>query len=87
VDFVQNHAEQLELLRPGMSTGIIGIVKKMNSYFEEVSIGIPEMVLHVRLNSNEFEVGDFVDLCHLNKAGEIKKSELIFKQVSEFVKI
>jgi hypothetical protein len=87
VDFVQNHVEQLELLRPGMSTGMISIVEKMNSYFEEVSIRNPKKVLHVRLDSNDFEVGDFVDLCHLNKVGETKKAELIFKQVSEFVKI
>ena len=59
----------------------------MNSYFEEVSMGNPKTVLHVRLDSNDFEVGDFVDLCHLNKVGETKKAELIFKQVSEFVKI
>jgi hypothetical protein len=87
VDFVQNHAEQLELLRPGMSTGMISIVEKMNSYFEEVSKSNPGTVLHVRLDSEDFEVGDFVDLCHLNKVGENKKAELIFKQVSEFVKI
>jgi len=87
VDFVQNHAEQLELLRPGMSNGMIIIVNKMNSYFQEISIGNPGTVLHVRLDSDDFEVGDFVDLCHLNKVGETKKSDLIFKQIAEFVKI
>ncbi len=69
-----------------MSNGMITIVKKMNSYFQEISIGNPGTVLHVRLDSDEFEVGDFVDLCHLNKVGETKKSDLIFKQIAEFVK-
>ena len=85
IDFVQNHANQLEILRPGMSKGMVSIVEKMNKHFEQVSRDNPITVLHVRLDSDDFETSDFVDLCHLNKVGEVKKTDLIFKQVLQFI--
>jgi hypothetical protein len=85
IDFVQNHPEQLEILRPGMSNGMVKIVEQMNAHFEQISRDKSKDVLHVRLDSDEFKISDFVDLCHLNKVGETKKTDLIFKQVSQFV--
>lgn len=86
VDFVQNHAEELEKLRPGMSSGMVSIVQRMNAHFEQISLDNPDAVLHVSLDSDEFEVSDFVDLCHLNKVGETKKTELIFNRAADFVR-
>ncbi len=85
VDFVQNHAYQLELLRPGMSEGMVNIVDKMNNHFARMVEKYPESILHVRLHSHDFEVSDFEDLCHLNKLGEQKKADLIFRSISDFV--
>ena len=86
VDFVQNHIEQLELMRPGMSLGMSNVVARMNDYFGELANLNPTEVLHVNLESLDFCQTDFVDLCHLNQVGELKKTELIFSNVIEFIK-
>jgi hypothetical protein len=85
VDFVQNHTDQLELLRPGMSAGMVSIVERMNNQFEEMVGKYPNSILHVQLNSQDFGVSDFEDLCHLNKSGEQKKANLIFKSTVDFL--
>lgn len=85
VDFIQNHADQLELLRPRMSTGMVNIVDKMNNHFAKMVEKYPESILHVRLHSHDFDVSDFEDLCHLNKSGEERKARLIFKSISHFL--
>lgn len=85
VDFVQNHVDQLELLRPGMSAGMVSIVDRMNNHFAEMVKKHPEFILHVKLNSHDFDVSDFEDLCHLNKLGEQKKADLIFRSVFDFL--
>jgi hypothetical protein len=85
VNFVQNHEEQLEMMRPGLSSGMLNIVARMNDYFNELARQNPTDVLHVNLVSVDFSPTDFVDICHLNQVGEIKKADLIFSGIFEFV--
>jgi hypothetical protein len=85
VDFVQNHPNELERYRPGLSTGMVESVSKMNRFFADLAQSDPRHMLHVDFLPNSFDIADFVDLCHLNLEGEIKKAELIFSATHEFV--
>jgi hypothetical protein len=68
-----------------MSVGMVSIVDKMNNHFAKMVEKYPESILHVRLHSHDFEVSDFEDLCHLNKSGEQKKTNLIFRSALDFL--
>lgn len=85
VDFVQNLPEELERMRPGLSVGMVEAVSRMNLFFASVAQSSPENVLHVPFPPNYFVASDFVDLCHLNLVGEVKKAEYIFAGVGEFI--
>ena len=85
VDFVQNLPSELERMRPGLSAGMVESVLKMNNFFESIAKSNPGNVLHVPFIPNSFNASDFVDLCHLNLDGEMKKTEYIFTRIRKFV--
>ncbi len=84
-DFVQNLPNELERMRPGLSAGMVESVMRMNHYFASLAQFYPGKVLHVTFPPNYFEAEDFVDLCHLNLIGEVKKMEFIFAETRKFV--
>jgi hypothetical protein len=81
VNFVQNHREQLEKMRPGMSAGMVQAVENMNSYFKSISKEKVNSVFLVDIDSGDFKSTDFVDICHLNIEGENRKAQLICQRV------
>ena len=86
VNFVQNHIEELEKMRPGMSEGMVHAVQNMNRYFKSIAIEKVNRVFLVDIDSSDFKITDFVDICHLNIDGEKRKASLIFQKVSEIIK-
>jgi hypothetical protein len=85
IDFVQASQEVLESLKPGLSEGMIEITKNMNMFFKELANEFSDSILHIELNTSQFSSSDFADTCHLNESGEMKKAEIIYSSISNFI--
>lgn len=85
IDFLQNSPENIEILKPGLSEGMVSIVDGMNNFFAILSSEYNGKVLHVRLSNNEFQGSHFTDICHLTEEGEERKARIIFSSIRDFV--
>lgn len=85
IDFLQNSPENLEILKPGLSEGMVSIIERMNNFFSILASEHHGKVLYVRLPNNEFHSSHFSDICHLTEEGEKKKARLIFDSIQDYV--
>jgi len=85
VNFIQNHREELEKMRPGMSVGMTCAVENMNNYFKKIALDKAGNVFTLDIDSKDFKITDFVDICHLNLEGEERKASLIFQGLLDII--
>ncbi|NDF42932.1 MAG: hypothetical protein EB105_04885, partial [Actinobacteria bacterium] len=85
VDYLQNHESEIERLKPGLSSGMVEIVRKMNFFFEETARKFEGNCSHIAIPNAKFYASDFTDTCHLTEIGEHKKAQIIASQLKELL--
>ena len=80
IDFLQNSLSAIERIKPGLSEGMIEINRKMNEIFHSIS-QTNSNTSHIAFNQLDFPESHFVDTCHLNEEGELKKALIIYREL------
>lgn len=80
IDFLQNSESAIEVIKPGMGSGITEITRKMNSILNSISERYHH-VSHIEFDQKEFPEDYFVDTCHLNEEGEKQKALVIYREL------
>ena len=80
IDFLLNSLSAIERIKPGLSEGMIEINRKMNEIFHSIS-QTNSNTSHIAFNQLDFPESHFVDTCHLNEEGELKKALIIYREL------